>query len=640
MEILSIVPVVGLALAWRRWQGVAASTALLHAVSAMVVILFLGALLTLLFPTTILLMVVGVFFFVVEAYRMYRERIPPPVPIGIFTILAVLYSLIHADSALVYYDEYSHWGVFIKEMLTSDELWGADTNALHPRNLPGTTLWQYFFAVFSERPEGASFLAQFTLLLTPLMVLWERITWKQVHWQFGVLVLVIVAVFNFGHGFTSLYVDHLLGAWFVGILLNFLRIQREKQWRQLAVFLLPLSVLVLTKATGALFAIAAAAIIALFILAFERQSGANAINKAQWSKAIAFPVIASVVCVSILSVWSSNRESLAVTGTQVDSTASIVSGIAARQSVFTEAQKTELSRRFSRILFHQQISKDKVSAQYNAFSYPVMAAYTDRFRLTTVSLLGFSLIALYFLWRGIVSADLRLPWLAGAVSVWLTAIFYIGALYLGTLYLSKSEAGLIFSSYVRYAHSMLLPVVLFCCAAMLPAFAGNRFPKVVMGENVTVPRHSLAFSIVLAAFLLFERPYVEPLYKKQIAPDFRVQTEPLANKVRASIGDASLWVFFPNSVNNGVLGEMLQYVLTPGHTYVEEDPNVVLHDNGELRNELRNWEYVWLASRNPETEIAAKKLLGQDLSEGVFRIDSDGEDLVFTPVTGVFDSRN
>ena len=634
MELLILLPVVGLALGWQRWQQTTAASAMLHTVSAMIAILFIASLLGLLLPASILLMAGGTLAAVVEMRRHIRDRIALPVPIGMFAILACLYWTVHSGSSLLFYDEYSHWGIFLKEMLAHDALWGADTNSMHPRYLPGATLWQYFFAVFSGNQEGAAYLAQFTLLMTPLLVLWERLGWRDYAWHAGTLVAVIAALSNFGHGLTSLYVDHILGAWFAGILLNYLLELESRTVRQRLSYLLPLVLVVLIKTTGVFFVLANAGIIALLLLLVPDQKTAVT-SGARWLRSIAFPLAALALCVTLILVWNANRDSAAV-GAGEGSAGEIVSHLAAGESIFDESEQAELTRRFIEVVLHQQISKDEVSAQLNAFSYPAMPMYDDTFRLTTASLLGLSLIAFFLSWRTIVAAEYRYAWAIAAGCVWLTALAYIFVLYFGYRFVSATTNGMVLSSYVRYAHSMLLPVVLFCFAPLLPAFAGRQLPRVALNEKLSVSRNSLVFAVSLAVFLFLETPYVQPLYVTQQPPEFRTQTEALTTRLRDAIGESSLWVLFPNDFSNGLIGQILQYQLTPGRTYVEQDATVMFGSQEALRAELRNWEYAWFPASDPEIDAAIERLVGKPVIERVYRIDSSGQQLRLLPVPGIF----
>jgi len=634
MELLTLIPVIGLTLGWQHWQRTTASAAMLHTVSAMVLLLFVASLIGLLMPATVLLVVSGTVVAAIEGRRHIREQITLPVPIGIFAILGVAYWFVHSGSALFFYDEYSHWGVYLKEMLAHDELWGANTNAMHPRYLPGAPLWQYFFAVFSGRPEGAAYLAQFALLITPLLVLWENTQWRHMLWHVVILLLIIVAVSNFGNGFTSLYVDHLLSTWFVGVPLNYLLEMNSRSPRQRLSYLLPLALIVLIKTTGMFFALSVAGIIGLLLFFDSGNDTGNERRSAICARAIMFPALTVILCLSILSVWNLNRDSMQV-GAGGVSASEIIGNLAAGESIFDEAQQAELTRRFIDVVLHQQISKDEVSAEFNAFSYPTMEYYKDNYRLTTASLLGISLVALILLWRTIVPHEIRMQWTIVAGCVWLTALAYICALYFGYRLVSATENGLILSSYIRYAHTMLLPLVLFGFATLLPALAGRQTPIVRINEKVKVSRRSLVFSVVLVTLMIFEPPYLRPLFIQQQPPEFRWETEPLTTQLREGIGEASLWVLFPSKFSDGLFGQILKYELTPGRTHVELDAAEIFERYAMLREDLRHWQYAWFPAAGPELDRAIERLIGAPITERLYRIDTSGADIQFIPVSGI-----
>lgn len=635
MELFSLIPILGAALAWQQWRSTTAASAILHAVSAILLLLFLGALAGLLLPTTLLLMFVGTILAAVEGYRLIRMKIMLPVPFIVLILLCTIFWLIHSGSAYYYYDEYSHWGVFLKEMLAKNQLWAADTNSMHPRYLPGTSLWQYFFAVYSHKPEGAAYLAQFVLLITPLLVLWEGTSWRQVVWHVGILVLVIVAVTNFGHGFASLFVDHLLGAWFAGIVLNFVLEKGGRRNSVLFSYLLPLAVLVLIKTTGVFFALSASGIMALILLAQDDSGSTVATLGVRLRGSMIVLVATVIVCLSILSIWNINRDATGL-GLEQSSSIGIASSLLERESIFDSAQISELTRRYVEVVLHHQISKDDVSAQFHVFSYSTVPLFKDPLRLTTASILAFSLIILFMLSRTIVSRDIRRRWAIAAAFVWLTAVAYVGVLYLGYVYVSGNQNGYALSSYVRYVHSMLLPVVLFCFAPLLPAFAGSHLPPFKLSANLKIGRHSAIFVLLLAALFIFERPYLGTLYTAQQPPAIRVQLEPLAEQLRRSIGTARLWVFFPSVDTNGFIGHLLKYQLTPGPTHIELNSSVLLDDQASLRDELGNWEYAWFPIENPEFDAAMERLTGTTPTERIFRITGSGPDISFESASGIF----
>ena len=131
-------------------------------------------------------------------------------------VLLILFWWIHADSQFLYWDEYSHWGTYVREMSVTHQLWTAETNAAHPDYPPLAALWQYFIILPFGYSEGGVYLAQFILLLAPLTIFFEFLSGKRLIWIPFLLAFFALGLANYGHGISSLYMDHMLSVWYSG----------------------------------------------------------------------------------------------------------------------------------------------------------------------------------------------------------------------------------------------------------------------------------------------------------------------------------------------------------------------------------------------------------------------------------------
>lgn len=633
MEMLSLLAVAGIAMGLRSYADLSAGSALLHAAATVIVFLYISSLVGVLFPGTVLLLVAGLVLFALAGARDYRAGATLPVPVILLVLFAIIYWAAHRDASFFYYDEYSHWGVFLRDMLASGALWDSSTNSMHPRNLPGASLFQYFFAIFSNRPEGAAYLAQFVLVLSPLMVLWEKLNFRDVAWIGGIAVLVIVSVSNFGHGFTSIYIDHVLGAWFVGTVLNALYEMDRRPWPQIYTYLIPLSALVLFKSTGFFYVVAVSGIVAFFIL-LGPVLRVVALPR-RLASAAGLPAAAVILSLLIMFAWNANRDAAGIP-VPIDTTGEIAGSLLERDSVFSQQEQDEIERRFREVFFKQQISKDEISSQYNAFSYPMMPLYTDRFRLTTFSFLALAAVAMLLQWLYVFPRDRKV--LCGMASglTWLTAVAYIGILFMGYRYIANNDNGLNLSSYIRYSHSMLLPVLIMVFAPLLPAFRSPGDAQLALGEDISVSRTSAVFSALLVLFMFFETPYLQPLVTTQTPPDLRLQTETLTIRIRQKIGDAPLYVFFPNAMTNGFIGQMLQFQLSPGRTVVGEDIRELLEDPQAFGQALADYEYAWFPIQSEEIDLALEPMLRGDVTQRLFRVGLEGDSVTLTSADDIF----
>ncbi len=309
MALLVLIPLLGYILLWQRLTNSRSSSAALHSSSAILAVLYVGSLAGQLKPVAALLLIVGSLIAIYEIAHSVRQRISLPTPLGVLVTLCALFAILHHQASFYLYDEFSHWGIFLKEMLASDAVWGSDSNAMVLRYPPGAPLWQYFFLRFTGFTEGGAYLAQFCLLMLPLLVLWQDVKWRQLYWLLSVFALVALTLSNFGHGFSSLYVDHLLGAWFAGTIFNFMLDMEERSPTQLLSYVLPITTLALIKDAGLFFAAAAIGIIALLI--FWRITFVSGVKQVKSGLINAFRLTFVCVVGSVLIAmsWNANRNS-------------------------------------------------------------------------------------------------------------------------------------------------------------------------------------------------------------------------------------------------------------------------------------------------------------------------------------------
>ena len=634
MPLFTLIPLLGFILLWRRAASSSAAVAALHATAAVLLILYISSLAGLLRPAAWLLLGTGSIIAIYEISLLVRRNSVFAVPIGVWLILAGLVWFVHGGGGFAYYDEFAHWGIYIKEMLATHQLWDGETNAMHLRYVPGPPLWQYLFLTPGGPLEGGAYLAQFCLLSIPLLILWQRVSWKQVPWMIGILLLVVIAVSNFGHGFASLYVDHVLGAWFAGTLFCFLSELDAPSPRRRLFYVLPVATIVLLKDAGLYFALAATGIMALLVFwkrAFEGDR--RRIGRGLRSGALLAAVgIAGAVLVT--ASWNMNRDALQIPSSKI-SIGGILSGIAAGESDLTEEELAELGRRYRDVVLDQQISKNEVSAMYNAYTYGLKTQFTDRFRLTTASA-----IVLFVVWQIIVVSKLASPgqrarWAIMAVGMLATLLLYLLVLSLSYRF-AFDERALSLSSYLRYVHTALLPMLLLVFLPLLPAFRGDDEEAFQFADGFRLPVGATIFVALLAVLYVVETPYLKPVYTAHEPPPIHTQLEPLSARIAGVVGDDRLWIYFPVPDSNGLIGRILKYQMAPVRTEVAVDP-AMFADRPELMQALvSEWDYLWFPVPSPELDRQLQLHFGEDLKERLFRVDRQGDGVTVTALDGIF----
>jgi len=636
MSLLTLIPLLGCILFWKRVTRSRSPSAAIHASSAILVTLYLGSITNALQPVTVLLLVCGSLLFIYESIYLIKHKKPVPVSIGVFVILCCLFVLLHHDSKFHAFDEFSHWGVFLKEILAGNALWGSDSNAMVLRYPPGAPLWQYLFLRFTGWSEGSAYLAQFCLLILPLLVLWQNVKWRQYYWLIAIFVLLAITLSNFGHGFASLYVDHLLGAWFAGTIFSFMRDVEDRTPRQLLSYLLPVATIVLIKDAGLYFGLAATGIMALLVfwkVAFrsgEKNIGHGLIRAGTLT-------IVCLVCAGLISTsWDANRNFAGIPSSSY-STSGIVSGITNNESLFSTAEQDELRSRFRHVILHQQISKDETFERFGEFTYDIMPTFTDKYRLTTSSLILLFIIWQIAIMRKLVGKDELWRWWISSTGFLLTTLAYIGILFLSYRF-AFDERGMLLPSYIRYSHTAILPMVLFSFLPLLPGFSQKVEKTVRLPGGRSASRPAIIFAVALLIFAAFEPPFVTPLYESHAAPGMRQQLKPFIDKIRGNVdGDARVWIYLPLTDARELRRRVFLYEMAPVRADVVTDPEFLSRDSDGILSVIENWDYMWFPVQSAESDEILKELFGDNLKDRVFRIHRGDGNIEIVALDGVFE---
>lgn len=188
------------------------------------------------------------------------------------------------------WDEFSHWGLVIKNMYTLDRLGNAAQATTTFRGYPpAASLFAYFWIKLSGAyRESDAFRSMDIFLLTLVLPAFKRLRWKhggRILAALGV-ALLLPCQFN-ATALTTIYVDTLLG--FVLAFVFFQYLTTEKRPAELGILCLALCILPLIKASGTGLALIAALILLVDVL---RQKGWPPARRAAWATAPLLAVLA------------------------------------------------------------------------------------------------------------------------------------------------------------------------------------------------------------------------------------------------------------------------------------------------------------------------------------------------------------
>lgn len=555
---------------------------------------------------------------VLQAVRQRNIALTPA--LVLFVLSTLYFWLIHHGSQFYYFDEYGHWGVFIKDLWTTHEFWGPDSNALHPRYPPGAPLWQYLLTAWLPAQDASAYLAQFLLLLAPLTVLWDRLQWRQMGWAAGATAVAAIGLSNFGHGIASIYVDHVLAVWIAGCVLGWL-LERPTGSRALWLTL-PILAVTLIKDVGVAFAMACAAAISLGSLLTARKQRAGSRNALVASVSLGAALLAPSLLA--LGAWSLQRDAVGIP-TETQSLTGVAAGVVLGEVSGDAPTRAAIIKNYREVFLHQQLSKDAVMAGFNEFSVPMAELFDDNWRISTagfyMAFLVWMVLATWFATKD------RALWLTTGVLMLITSLAYSGVLFASYLF-AFGERGILLPSYLRYTHSAILALLLIAVAITLPQFGAFRMSDASRDSgSLRLPRPAILLSALIAWLVVLETPHMPSFVQENPKLPQRGNSDAVMAEIQTVLGSQKLWVWFPIDHANGYMGRVMQYQLAPTPTTIERDPTIIGLDPVVLRGELDDYDVVWLPVLDATAAERFGSVLGTDVSSGFVqrRIDNDGQ---------------
>lgn len=253
-------------------------------VSSIILILFLGGLFSLLKETFYLLILVSILSCIYNIYN-YKKIILNKKNILSFSF--VLFILIYIIAAigmngrlLVHWDEFSHWGLSIKNMFYLDEFYtSANSTTLFKDYPPAVGLLQYFVLKLNGKfDESLLYFSNFILILSMLFSI-LKIFKKDLKTE-SLLVLFIILFIPtilYYDAFINLQVDLMLACLFFYTI--FIYYSEEESKFKYFNLILSLIILVLTKEIGLLLATGSLIIVCIDKLFIENKFNLSIIKK-------------------------------------------------------------------------------------------------------------------------------------------------------------------------------------------------------------------------------------------------------------------------------------------------------------------------------------------------------------------------
>jgi cytochrome bd-type quinol oxidase subunit 2 len=596
--IFILLPIFGFAIFFRRFLKKTPSFCIFLAITSIISVEFVFGLLNLLKYGSFALFYGGaglmLYMFLKHKKEVYEFFSSLSVVVYVGVSIFYLYSMQGAE--FFFWDEYSHWGAFIKEMFYFDRFYDATSVAAHLNYPPGASLWDYFLVSNLFFSETNIYFAYFLFLFSSTLMMYENLKAKDIHWVVLIFVIQMSLFASFGHWFSSIYVDHLIGAMFAGLIFSYL--SDEFRLKELWLFTPLLVSIVLVKEIGLYFGIAFLG----FVFFYEILKAK--LNKAELLKLFGVLLGLLLVMVLALKVWGYRQESVGVQK-EHQSISGIAKSLFLDEKVLDEKTQKEVKKRFWEVVNYQQIHKEKISLNYNEFSYSLMPRYTKEIKFTTSGIMLFYLALMIVLLVVVKDKDSRLKIAFSYIYMLLISIIYLFILYFSFL-VAFGDGALRVPSFVRYMNMAILPMMFVGFFVMMPVMRLHS-------------KKLFATACVLAIAMLFVvQPYYKPLYSQMQNPMRKDIDKVSTNIVKNTTLGSKIFVVFAGS-NRGSIANMLRYSLIPLKTKIC-NKNFKEKSSKEMLKEYLKYDYIWFISLDRAMVEKNRFILKPKQPKGIFTL--------------------
>ncbi|RAI94284.1 hypothetical protein DET54_10883 [Paenibacillus pabuli] len=517
---------------------------------------------------------------------------------GTFIFLLVLF-----QNQLTHYDNFSHWAIVLKQMLSTDAFPTPDSNLIDFKNYPlGTSSFIYYVCRFMGHDQSVMLLAQGLLIFSCFYAMFGIVSEKKrfLLYAFLGLGLSTLSFFNLTIRITNLLVDFLLPIYALAILAAVYQYRHDI--KRACIIMLPLAgVLTVIKSTGIIFA-AIGLIFLVYTWLKHRQ-------KSSWKDALA---VVGTICGTLIPYfgWSWRM-------------ATVFQGVDNKFDVATSGiQSGKTAEQMHEILWLFLKSSTDITTR------PVIGIVI--FQLVAIAASVFAYVVLkkkWNLWKALIALDVVM------------LLYYAGilALYLFSMPLDEAVR---LAGFERYASSI---VVLFAGGLVLCAaidlersfhYRIGEVPDYQAFKTVKTKGHyqkGIIGCMAIAATILLSE-------YNGIVSIARTYDTTLPYKIHAVTGDRwykdgqednNRYLFYASDRDQQVTNYYMQYV-GKYFLYAPHVDGIVLFYEDNMDNLLSGYDYLVVVETDRNAKWLLKKHYGIDMKEGIYKITRSGEQIILT----------
>lgn len=259
------------------------------------IIMFLSGILNIMNITSLLLCFSGIVIFI---YKLIKKEIEFKKLLNInFIILLIIFlylTIVGSRMRLMHYDNFTHWGLIIKNMFLNSSLPNFESTMIEFKNYqPGSACFIYYFGFLTGKTEGSMIIAQNYLIISYFFSLLTFTNTKRKEYISKILLIVFYFFILFGNiRFNELLVDTLIAT--ISICSLAVIYYFKDDLKKAFIYNLPILIfLFLVKNTGLV--LVGFSCLGLIFLGFK--------NK-QIKKGFMYAVITGIISISFFYIWS------------------------------------------------------------------------------------------------------------------------------------------------------------------------------------------------------------------------------------------------------------------------------------------------------------------------------------------------
>lgn len=574
--------------------------------SSLTCAVFFCGLLQILFAGAIIILTAGLalfgYYIIQYGLKKWFLKIRISLFQGMFFVGSLFFMHLLSISRLTHYDNFSHWAVVLKLMLSTDAFPTVASKLIDFKNYPlGSTSFLYYICRFAGHSQQVMLIAQGLLIFSCFYAIFGIIEEKKRFLLYGFLGAgcSILSIFNITVRINNLLVDFLLPIYTLVLLV--IAYRYRKSVKKACIGIVPIAgMLMIIKNTGIIYAVIGLIyLVVLWIKNKETQRLKSGLYVVGTITASFFPYLLWIVHLTVRFQGVDNK--FEISADQLNS----VSGGKSPEEV-------------------RQIISLFIHSVFDMRTRPALGVIT--FHFAAIGAIIFAAVVLkkkWSLWKALVSLDIVL------------ILYYIGILGLYIFSMPSDEA-VVLAGFERYASSI---VVLFAGGLVLCATVdlegsfyyklGNMPDYRAFKSIESKDRYQKGIIVTVGlsiALLMSEYSGMKTIQQSyQTTLPYKVQQVTGDRWYKGGKEDESRYLFYASDKDSQVTNYFLQYV----GKYMLYAPNVdgicaFYEDN--MTNLLSGYDYLVIVESDLPARYLLNKHYGVTGKEGIYRIESYGEE--------------